>query len=239
MAMRSLTNDTLVELLDTHTQRLSALAKRLRRYTESNQRWRQNKSFNADEKQFYRQLKNDRPDFADGLPNVEEVTEFWSGIWERPVSFQDTGLLSEEETWCHNENLMIDNVVITEDDISDTLKVARNWAAPGIDGLQNYWYKKFIVIHSKLAALFNCVLHNPNQLPPFMTLGITYLLSKDNNTSNPAKYRPITCLPCLYKILTTVVSRKIQAHCTRYNIMTEEQKGCKKRYSWMQRPANH
>lgn len=56
--------------------------------------------------------------------------------------------------------------------------------------------------------LSTCI-KNPITLPEFMTLGKTYLLPKDDDTGNPAKYRPITCLPTLYKIFTGCIANKI------------------------------
>lgn len=65
-------------------------------------------------------------------------------------------------------------------------------------------------------------------MPPFLTQGVTYLIPKGQDTRDPANYRPITCLPTLYKIITSIVARKIHQHCERYEILAEEQKGCRK-----------
>jgi hypothetical protein len=51
---------------------------------------------------------------------------------------------------------------------------------------------------------------------------------KDTDTINPSKYRPITCLPMLYKILTACIAHQIYRHCENSNIIAEEQKGCRK-----------
>jgi transcriptional accessory protein Tex/SPT6 len=47
---------------------------------------------------------------------------------------------------------------------------------------------------------------------------------KDANTIKPSKYRSITCLQTLYKILTSCIACQIYLHC----IIAEEQKGCRK-----------
>lgn len=60
-----------------------------------------------------------------------------------------------------------------------------------------------------------------------MTEGVTYIKPKNNETQNPANYRPITCLPTLYKIITAVICQKINQHLSQHNILTEEQKGCR------------
>lgn len=69
----------------------------------------------------------------------------------------------------------------------------------------------------------------------FLTQGIPYLLPKGENRSDPAKYRPITCLCTLYKILTSCLTWAIY-QLRKANILAEEQKhytknaqGCKER----------
>ena len=43
---------------------------------------------------------------------------------------------------------------------------------------------------------------NPELNPKWFTQGVTYLLPKSNETNIPKNYRPITCLPTMYKILS-------------------------------------
>ena len=55
------------------------------------------------------------------------------------------------------------------------------------------------------------------------------MLPKDSNDRlNPAKYRPITCLQNIYKIITSCVSELIYEHLDKYSLLTEQQKGCRK-----------
>ena len=49
--------------------------------------------------------------------------------------------------------------------------------------------------------------------------------SKGAEISN---FRPITCLPLIWKLLTGMISKGIYAHLDRENILPEEQKGCRK-----------
>jgi hypothetical protein len=51
---------------------------------------------------------------------------------------------------------------------------------------------------------------------------------KDTDKINHSKYRPITCLPTLYKIPTACIGHQIYLHCENNNIIAEEQKGCRK-----------
>jgi hypothetical protein len=88
--------------------------------------------------------------------------------------------------------------------------------------------KYFKCNHEVLANLFQETLDDPSVLPRFVTVGVTYMLPKSGPASEPKNYRPITCLPTLFKILTSVISSKLYAHLTENTILAPEQVGCHK-----------
>jgi hypothetical protein len=102
---------------------------------------------------------------------------------------------------------------------------SHNWKSPGGDQIHNFWLKKFTCIHKCLLDHFNGFIREPNTFPEFLAHGITYLKPKDSDTKNPSKYRPITCLPTIYKIMTSCIKVIIYDHCQKLNILNEEQKG--------------
>ena len=55
------------------------------------------------------------------------------------------------------------------------------------------------------------------------------LLQKDKSKGNIANnYRPITCLPLMWKSLKGVIADQIYAHLDQEMLLPEEQKGCRK-----------
>jgi len=69
-----------------------------------------------------------------------------------------------------------------------------NWAAPGPDGVQGFWIKKFPSLHSSLLKCFNDILSDVFAIPSWLPIGRTAFIPK-NQFSNLAKnYRPITCV---------------------------------------------
>ena len=55
------------------------------------------------------------------------------------------------------------------------------------------------------------------------------MLQKDKSKGNVASnYRPITCLPLMWKLLTGVIADQIYAHLDQEKLLPEEQKGCRK-----------
>ena len=66
-------------------------------------------------------------------------------------------------------------------------------------------------------------------MPNWLTRGRTSLLQKDKNKGNVASnYRPITCLPLMWKLLTGVIADQMHAHLDQEKLLPEEQKGCRK-----------
>ena len=65
--------------------------------------------------------------------------------------------------------------------------------------------------------------------PEWMTKGKTTLIQKDRSKGTaPNNYRPITCLPMMWKILTAQIREKIYYSPTNRGLFPDEQKGCRK-----------
>ena len=58
----------------------------------------------------------------------------------------------------------------------------------------------------------------------------TASLLKNKGEGNIASnYRPITCLPLMWKLLSREIADQINGHLDQQNLLPEEQKGCRKR----------
>ena len=67
------------------------------------------------------------------------------------------------------------------------------------------------------------------QVPDLMTKGKTTLIQKNSNKGTaPNNYRPITCLPMMWKILTARIREMIYSALTSRGLFPEEYKGCRK-----------
>ena len=95
-------------------------------------------------------------------------------------------------------------------DVAEALRTTPNWKAPGRDQIPNFWLKQLTTTHS-IAAIFNKLIEE-DQIPELLTAGVTFLIPKNENTENPNNYRPVTCLPTMYKLITSVISRRMQKY---------------------------
>jgi hypothetical protein len=219
---------TLIEIKDTLLQKLNIYSKRLKRYKNNKQRKFENKLFRNNEKLFYKNLTDNKTKTNNGTPNINEIKEFWSNIWSNEVQFNN-----QAEWIPHLENDIPDSnnrhhIQISLEILVKNINSSHNWKSPGGDQIHNFWLKKFTCIHKCLLDHFNGFIREPNTFPEFLAHDITYLKPKDSDTKNPSKYRPITCLPTIYKIMTSCIKVIIYDHCQKLNILNEEQKGCVK-----------
>ena len=64
-----------------------------------------------------------------------------------------------------------------------------------------------------------------------MVRGRTVLIQKDPAKGVQASnYRPITCLPMMWKLLTGIMGEKLYHHLEKKRLLKDEQKGCRKKY---------
>ena len=115
------------------------------------------------------------------------------------------------------------------DDVQAGIRKMANWKAPGPDGVRGFWFKKFLSLQVLLtAALQDCI--DKGTVPNWMTEGRTVLIQKDPAKGTVASnYRPIACLPLMWKLLTGIFADKIYSHLLENDILPEEQKGCRKK----------
>ena len=105
------------------------------------------------------------------------------------------------------------------------LKKMPNWKSPGPDGLQGYWVKNFTSCHERLALqLRNCM--SSAQIPDWLTTGKTTLVMKDKDKgSQVTNFRPITCLPLVWKLLTGIIAEELYGHLEKEGLFPDEQEG--------------
>ena len=99
----------------------------------------------------------------------------------------------------------------------------------GPDWVRVYWLKRFPSLHTSIsAALQDCV--SSGMVPEWMIKGRTVFIQKDPAKGTVASnYRPIACLPLMWKLLPGTSADKIYDHLLENNLLPDEQKGCRKK----------
>ena len=74
------------------------------------------------------------------------------------------------------------------------------------------------------------MINNRIPVPSWMTQARTVMCQKDHSKGNAVdNYRPISCLPLMWKLLTGVIAESMYEYFERNNILPEEQKGCRRK----------
>ena len=103
----------------------------------------------------------------------------------------------------------VQEFAITEKMLHQTVKKQKNWSAPGIDGVQNFWQKKFRGTLSTILRFFNQCLELPDEIPDWLTQRQTVLLPNTEDLSNEGNCCTISCLNTCYKIFTGMIGNYI------------------------------
>ncbi|XP_063891870.1 uncharacterized protein LOC135117207 [Helicoverpa armigera] len=214
----------IAERIDFLRQKVCAWASRIRRYKRRVERYTQNRMFQSDQRWVYRTWEQPEQCVMDGSrPDDDATNMFWRNLWSTPVCHEEGGWTRDVERECEK----MEEVNITSSDVAYAVRPMQNWKSPGPDGLHNFWLKWLQSSHPSLASQLQSSLE-AGSLPQFLTTGVTHLLHKSGSTAEPKNYRPITCLPTVYKLLTSILRLKINQHIEKYSIMSTSQNGCKK-----------
>ena len=179
-------------------QRDLAKVVEIERYNERVQQYKQSRLFTIDQKKLFAE-SNRKPKESNEIPDADQSRVFWSGTWS--------------ESKRHNRNaewlkrLKVENnyqkqecPVITKEMVSKQSRKIPNWKER--DRVQGFWIKKLTNLHEVTTFQLNKI------------YGRTVLCHKDRTKGNAVdNYRPISCLPLMWKLLTGIISKHLYIFC--------------------------
>ena len=190
---------------------------------------RQNNLFKNNQSQLYGELGGGTRDGNNSTPNADESREFWSRIWSVDKEHDAKASWLKDVRSEFDGVQRQDEVVVGLEDVKAGIRKMANWKAPGPDGVRGFWFKRFPSLHPSIAAtLQGCLTRG--DVPAWMVKGRTVLIQKDSAKGTVASnYRPIACLPLMWKLLTGIFSDKVYDHLKDNNLLPDEQKGCRRK----------
>ena len=183
---------------------------KLERYDNRTKQFRQNRLFESNQKKLFYELEGKERQTA--VPDAEESRIFWNDVWGQPVRRNENAewlrTLEEEQVdiWIQ-ENIQIDLIKLKK-------QITRlpNRKSHGPDGVQGYWNKNLSAMHDRISNQLNECLQEES-VPIWMVTGKTLLYVKEIEKANiVSNFRPITCLPLLWKLLTAVLADELYRH---------------------------
>lgn len=210
-------------------QRMIAKSEKIKRYEQRVKQFRLNRMFNNDQKKVYEELNGGKLRTND-VPGAEESRKFWGEIWTVEKEHnKGAEWLSELKKEINGEHIQ-EGLILSVEKVRKQARKMPNWKAPGNDGVQGYWIKNFTNLHERISEQLNDILSGNTNLPEWLTHGRTVLCQKDPRKGNVVEnYRPITCLPLMWKLLTGMIADDMYGYMESENLLPDEQKGCRRK----------
>jgi hypothetical protein len=208
-------------------QRLRAKSEKIKRYDQRVKQYYQNRLFVTNQKRFYQQLESGYGG-EKVVPDANESVLFWRSVWgcEKIHNNAAKWLIDIKENLVREVQ---DDLKISVDMVSRQCKKVANWKSPGLDGVQGFWIKHLSSLHKDIAIQFDKLVSGVEDIPQWLTRGKSVLCLKDPSRGNAVdNYRPISCLPIMWKILTGIIADSLYEHLDSSDVLPVEQKGCRR-----------
>ena len=111
---------------------------KLDKYVEKGNRKKDNIMFQKNQKSFFRTLEKVEKHKGE-IPEMEKFVKFWGGIWDQNEPTPNMPWMEEVKAGLSEKANIVSQFGITEEKLRKETSKRKNWTAPGIDGIQNYW----------------------------------------------------------------------------------------------------
>ena len=130
-------------------QRINAIAAKVRRYQGRVDSHRQNRLFENNQRQFYRELDREEERCDDDQTVAEESKQFWGNIWSQSAHHKkDSNWLQDLRSEVNVKKQ--EKIDITTGSLKKILGRMPNWKSPGLDLAQGFWLKNFSSLHERV-----------------------------------------------------------------------------------------
>ena len=99
------------------------------------------------------------------MPEMERFVEFWGGIWQQNEPTPNMPWMEELKAELNEKTNIVSEFGITEEKLRKETSKRKNWTVPGVDGFQNFWWKKFIPAQKALAKVFTMLYEDTAMIP--------------------------------------------------------------------------
>ena len=208
--------------------KIQAGSTKIQWYVEKKVAQRHNNLYNTNQRQLFKELGGNTGNGTSETPDKDAAREFWEKIWSVETKHRDEAGWLQDIREEMADIRKQDDVSISLEDVKMGIRKMTNWKAPGPEWVRGFWFKKFPSLHGNLTeALSECL--ERGQVPDWMVKGRTVLIQKDPTKGIlVSNYRPIACLPLMWKLFTGIFAGKIYGHLLANDLLPDEQKGCRR-----------
>ena len=217
-------NEDLLQFKEKALEDLRYLKVKVEKVKTRDARIRNNRMFGEDQAGFFRKTQGAN-EKKGKVPNIEKFEDFWAGIWEGQSQTPNQKWMNTVARKLREKVVDAQDFVINNETLKKAVKKRKNWTAPGIDGIQTYWWKKLTGTWKGVTNCFKKWMEQAEEIPTWLTQGRTFLLSKTEDISSERNYRPITCLNTVYKVFTGQIGSYMKDHANRNDTWDKSQLG--------------
>ena len=120
--------------------------------------------FQRDQKGFFKMLEGEEAHEGE-MPEIEKFVEFWGGIWERGERTPKMQWMEEIRRQLNEKINQVNEFNITFEKVKKEVAKRKGWTAPGIGGIQNYWWKKLEPALKALPRAFTKIKEGNTNIP--------------------------------------------------------------------------
>ena len=209
-------------------QKSKAKSGKIKRYDQRIKQYHQNRQFRNNESGFYSLLNSEDVHVTSEIPGKKEAKEFWSNLLSKNGTHNENAKRLKDLKTSMNGKPKQEEFIMNSGKVLNVLSKIPNWKAPRPDGVQGFWLKYFKSMHQWFVK-YLAESYKGTTLA-WMTKGRKVLIQKDKSKETVASnYRPFTCLPLCWKILTALLTDEIYAFLENNQFLPEEQKGCRRK----------
>ena len=144
-------------------------------------RIRNNQMFEEDEGNFYG-TTGDKKENKGTVPSIDRFVTFWGGIWKDDTKTSKKKWMQTVTNKIKDKVTQIEEMTVEMGKLQNILKKRKNWSAPGIDGIQNFWWKKLTSTWRPLTNTTNCWIDRPELIPTWITMDEQFLYLNPKNS---------------------------------------------------------
>ena len=112
---------------------------------------------------------------------MEKFVKFWGGIWEKEERTPNMLWIKEIIRQLNEKVNQVKEFNITFEKVKKEVAKRKGWTAPGINKIQNYWWKKLELTQKALTRGFTKIKEDNTNIPTWWPNGRTVLLPKTKN----------------------------------------------------------
>ena len=112
-----------------------------------------NNIFERDHKNFFKRIE-DSMEYEGAMPEIDKFVKFWVGIWEKDDRTPNMPWMEKTQGKLKEKFTSVKEFETTQNGLISEIKRKKNWTTPGVDRIQNFWWKSFRPAQKALKKAF-------------------------------------------------------------------------------------